>query len=160
MFMRHRLVLPGLLILMVMMVSSCGKDKTGYWDQNQQNEVDRQLIEDYALKNNLNGQFSNSGLYYVIIEQGGMGKPVPSSKITVGYKGYYLDGVALDQGTLTDFYLSNLIVGWQEGIQYIGKGGEIKLILPSSLAYGHTPPSGVRTDAVLVFDINLIDFTN
>jgi len=72
----------------------------------------------------------------------------------------YLDGVKLDEGSLNDYSLSHLILGWQEGIQFIGKGGKIKLILPSVLGYGHNPPSGVRADAVLVFDIELKDFSN
>ncbi len=155
-----KVALLSVLALTVVLISSCGKDKTGYWDQEEQNATDRKLIEEYVATNNLDGTFSPSGLYYVIIEQGGMARPTPSSSITVTYKGYYLDGEKLDEGTLNDYPLSHLIPGWQEGIQYIGKGGNIKLIIPSVLGYGHNPPSGVRQDAVLVFDIELLDFTD
>jgi FKBP-type peptidyl-prolyl cis-trans isomerase FkpA len=160
MIMKMRFVLFGLFAFTVLLISSCGKDKTGYWDQEEQNATDRKLIEEYAEANNLDGSFTSSGLYYVIIEQGGMARPTTSSSITVNYKGYYLDGVKLDEGTLDDYPLSHLIQGWQEGIQYIGKGGNIKLIIPSVLGYGHNPPNGVRQDAVTVFDIELLDFTN
>ncbi len=152
--------LIGFLFLSALIFSSCGKDKPGYWSQDEQNAKDRQLIEDYVSANNLSGQFTNSGLYYVISEPGGAEKPGSTARISVQYSGYYLDGVLLDQGDLNDAYISNLIPGWQEGIQLIGKGGKIKLIIPSVLGYGHTPANGVRADAVLVFDIFLKDFTN
>jgi FKBP-type peptidyl-prolyl cis-trans isomerase FkpA len=158
--MKLRFVLIGVFALSVVLFSSCGKDKTGYWDQEEQNSVDHQLIEEYVAANNLDGDFTSSGLYYVINEQGGMERPTSSSRISVDYKGFYLDGVKLDEGSLNDYSLSHLILGWQEGIQFIGKGGKIKLILPSVLGYGHNPPSGVRADAVLVFDIELKDFSN
>lgn len=158
--MRTKILLLGLLFITAILFTSCGKDKPGYWSQDEQNAKDRQLIEDYAAANNLDGQFTDSGLYYVIDEPGGEAKPTSTSKISVYYKGYYLDGVALDEGDLNDVYLSNLIPGWREGIQLIGKNGKIKLIIPSVLGYGHTPSQGVRADAVLVFDILLKDFTN
>ncbi len=158
--MKLRFVVLGIFTLSILMISSCGKDKTGYWSQEEQNAADKKLIEDYAAAQNLNGEFTASGLYYEVILQGGMGRPTPTSRVTVDYKGYYLDGVKLDEGSLSDYPLQNLIQGWQEGLQYIGKGGKIKLILPSVLGYGHNPPSGVRQDAVLVFDIELLDFKN
>jgi FKBP-type peptidyl-prolyl cis-trans isomerase len=158
--MRLKFSLIGLLFISVIFLSSCGKDKPGYWSQDEQNAKDRQLIEDYASANNLSGQFTNSGLYYVIEEPGEAEKPDATAIISVHYKGYYLDGVLLDEGDLTNTYISNLIPGWQEGIRLIGKNGKIKLIIPSVLGYGHTPANGVRADAVLVFDILLKDFTN
>ena len=158
--MKIKVALLSLFAFTVVFMSSCGKDKSGYWDQDEQNLTDRKLIEEYAEAHNLNGTFTSSGLYYLVLVEGGMARPTPTSLITVNYKGYYLDGELLDEGTLNDNPLQNLILGWQEGIQYIGKGGKIKLIIPSALAYGHNPPSGVRQDAVLVFDIELIDFTD
>lgn len=158
--MRIKFSILSLLFISLVLFSSCGKDKPGYWSQDEQNAKDRQLIEDYAAANNLSGQFTDSGLYYVIEEPGESEKPVATSRISVHYKGYYLDGVLLDEGDLNDTYIANLIPGWQEGIQLIGKNGQIKLIIPSVLGYGHSPSNGVRADAVLVFDILLKDFTN
>lgn len=156
--MKFRLTFFVIFAFSVALITSCGKDKSGYWDQEMQNDIDKKLIEDYAAANNLEGTFTQSGLYYVIADTGGVDKPSSTSKISVHYKGYYLDGVSFDEGDLTDTYISNLIAGWQEGILLIGKGGKIKLIIPSYLGYGHTPPQGVRADAVLVFDIELKDF--
>lgn len=158
--MNLRIVLVAFIAMTTVLITSCGKDKSGYWDQEIQNEKDKKLIDEYVAANNLDGSFTNSGLYYVIADTGGADKPTSTSKISAHYKGYYLDGTVFDEGDLTDTYISNLIAGWQEGILLIGKGGKIKLIIPSYLGYGHTPPQGVRADAVLVFDIELKDFSN
>ena len=149
---------PAIIItfLLFAVFSSCEKS----WDSEEQKIIDHQIIEQYAKENNLNGSFTESGLYYVIYQEGSEAKPTIESKVTVKYKGYYTDGKLLDEGTIKNYPLGNLIRGWQEGIKLIGKGGKMKLIIPSYLAYGHTPSGDVRPDAVLVFDVELIDFSN
>ncbi len=110
-----------------------------------------QEIEQYAADNQLNGQFTASGLYYEIIEQGNGNYPTASSTVTVTYKGYYLDGTVLDEGALFTAALSNLIDGWKEGILLISEGGKIILIIPSHLAY--------KDNKVLAFDVTLHYFS-
>ena len=51
--------------------------------------------------------------------------------------------------------MDDLIPGWEIGIPLVEKGGEIKLILPSALAYGS---QGQLANRVLIFDIVLEDF--
>lgn len=133
---------------------SCKKE-----DPVDQDAVDHQLIADYIAQNNLDGQFTESGLYYVIGDSGTVNHPQWNSVVTVSYHGYYLDGTTLDQHDYYTERLNLLIQGWQEGIPLIGEGGQIKLIIPSRLAYGSNPPGGVRPNAVLVFDIKLHNFT-
>ena len=145
-------------MFVLLMITSCGKDKEGYWDAEEQKQQDHNLIKEYVAEKELDGVFTESGLYYVIEVTGGPVKPTLESKITADYIGYYLDGEKLDEGHLNDYYLGSLILGWQEGLQLIGINGKIKLIIPSHLAYGHNPSGGVRRDAVLMFDIHLIDF--
>jgi FKBP-type peptidyl-prolyl cis-trans isomerase FkpA len=140
--------------------NSCNKDNNEYWNPDEQKEKDHQLIEEYVENNNLNGEFTQSGLYYVIYDNGNSLKPSFDSYVTAKYNGYYLDGTSLDEGTIENYPLQRLINGWQEGISYIGKQGKIKLIIPSYLAYGHNPSGGIRSDAVLIFDIELLDFYN
>ncbi len=135
--------------------SSCKKEEPV-----DQDAVDHQLILDYVAQNNLEGQFTESGLYYVIQDSGTVNHPRWNSVVTVSYKGYYLDGTVLDQHDYYTERLNLLIKGWQEGIPLIGEGGKIKLIIPTNLAYGANPPGSVRPNAVLVFDITLHSFTN
>jgi len=128
-------------ILIFLSFSSCKKN-----NGTNPADTDKPAIEQYAADNQLNGQFTSSGLYYVVEVAGTANHPNFSSVITVSYKGYYLDGTVLDQGDLFTSPLSSLIRGWQEGIPYIGEGGKIKLVIPSYLAYNN---------GVLVFDVTL-----
>lgn len=131
-------------LLIFFAFNSCKKDN------NDTTQADRETIEKYAADNNLNGQFTSSGLYYVIEKAGAGSHPNINSNITVSYKGYYLDGTILDQGDFFTARLYNLIRGWQEGIPLIGSGGEIKLVIPSYMAYNN---------GVLVFDVTLHYFS-
>ena len=105
---------------------------------------------------------TESGLYYVIDKEGIGGHPNQSSTVTVNYRGYYLDEEEFDssykRGQASTFSLGRVIQGWKEGIPLYMNGGTGKLIIPSKLGYGSNPPSGIRKDAVLVFDIHLIKF--
>jgi FKBP-type peptidyl-prolyl cis-trans isomerase FkpA len=135
--------------------SSCLKD-----NPSKQAKTDHAIIEEYAKANGLDGQFTDSGLYYVIITPGTDSHPSLSSNVTVDYKGYFLDGTIFDQGNNISFPLTNVIPGWQEGIQLIGSGGKITLLIPSGLAYGSMQRGTIPANSVLGFDVTLHSFTN
>jgi len=115
-------------------------------------------IVKYIADNNLNTQRSNSGLYYIIEEEGTGDSPATDSNVTVAYKRYLLDGTVFDQSSSSgiSFNLSQVIPGWTEGLTYFKEGGKGKLIIPSHLAYGPNGTSGIPGGAVLVFDISLL----
>lgn len=117
-------------------------------------------IEDYLADNELTAEKTSSGLHYIIEEEGDGTHPDPGAEVTVNYQGYFLDGDIFDatsNGSVT-FDLDNVIEGWQEGIPLFQKEGLGKLFIPSKLAYGKSPPNGFPQNAVLVFDIELVDF--
>ena len=138
-------------IFLSLIVFSCKKDSN-------QAQVERNIIEEYVADNNLDGEFTSSGLYYVIIQPGTADHPTINSSVKCSYKGYTLDNIVFDEGNSITFGLSRVIKGWQEGIQLIGKGGKIKLVIPSALAYGSAGSGSIGPDEVLVFDVTLIDF--
>jgi FKBP-type peptidyl-prolyl cis-trans isomerase FkpA len=73
-----------------------------------------------------------------------------------------LNGTVFD-GTTTQpisFKLGQVISGWQIGIPLIQKGGKIRLLIPSGLAYGPDGQGPIPGNAVLDFDIELLDVTN
>lgn len=133
---------------------SCKKKKT-----TSQTEEDAKKIKDYISSNNLNATESGSGLYYVISTQGTGPQPNGNSTVTVKYTGYLLDGSTFDQSPAAgaSFALTNVIKGWQEGMQYFKKGGKGKLLIPSALGYGSQATGKIPANSVLVFDIELID---
>lgn len=137
-----------IVFVFVVLISNngCKKEEEGP----DQKVLDREEIEKYVAENGWNGQFTESGIYYEIVEPGNDKHPTPTSNITVKYKGYYLTGNVFDQSNYYTFNLSGLIEGWKEGLLLIGEGGSIKLLIPSHLAYN---------DVVRAFDITLYNTT-
>ena len=138
-----------LLFFALSVLMSCSKD----YDES---------IQDYLSSHNLEAQKHTSGIYYIIDKEGSEEHPTTSNIVTMEYKGYYLDDTqfdsSYDRGEPLVQPLNRLIRGWQIGVPLFGKGGKGKLIIPPNFGYGSNPANGIRADAVLVFDIELIDF--
>ncbi len=142
-----------LLILCVTVISCKDNDDTD------QAAIDKQKIEAYLAEKGLEAEYTASGLYFIIHNGGNTLKPNINSTVTVAYKGYFLDGRVFDQSDMIDFRLSQVIKGWQEGIQLIGEGGSISLLVPSQLAYGTSQKGDIPPNSVLIFDITLFYFS-
>lgn len=105
-----------------------------------------------------------SGLYYEIVDPGTGATPTATSSIAITYTGTLLGGTIFDQRTTPNntssdppWPLSDLIEGWRIGIPLIQAGGHIKLIVPSSMAYGCTGYGTIPGNAILFFDIHLVE---
>jgi FKBP-type peptidyl-prolyl cis-trans isomerase FkpA len=71
------------------------------------------------------------------------------------YTGKFMTGIQFDQNTIK-MPLKDLIVGWQIAVPMIGKGGKIKMVIPSSLAYGaEGRPPLIPSNAPLYFEMAL-----
>jgi FKBP-type peptidyl-prolyl cis-trans isomerase FkpA len=117
-------------------------------------------ITAFAAANSITATRHSSGLYYQIINPGSGVTPTISSRIYVTYVGKLLDGTIFDQqsnSSQTGFYLSQVVPGWQIALPLIQKGGQIKFIVPSSLGYGCTAQGPIPANAVLYFDVTLVD---
>jgi len=121
-----------------------------------ENEAD---IIQYIENNNLNATRSNSGLYYVINNEGSGARPTSTSNVTVAYKGYFLDGVVFDESNSSgiSFGLNQVIQGWTEGITYFKEGGDGILLVPYNLGYGESGRGSIPGGSVLIFDIRLLE---
>ncbi|HSM64610.1 MAG TPA: FKBP-type peptidyl-prolyl cis-trans isomerase [Gillisia sp.] len=142
-----------LLALILTVFLSCDSDESV--DYKVQNEQD---ITAYINEKNLDAQKSDSGLYYVINEEGTGERPTSTSNVTVAYKGYYLNGSVFDQSNSDgiSFGLQQVIKGWTEGITYFKEGGSGVLLVPAHLGYGNSDSRGIPGGSVLIFDIKLI----
>lgn len=82
--------------------------------------------------------------------------------VTVIYSGAVAStGVIFDSNEDTQpaqLSLSQVIAGWTDGIPGMKVGGQRRLLIPASAAYGANPPagSGIPANADLVFDITLL----
>lgn len=109
---------------------------------------------------------TESGLLYQIIQEGSNQYPAEDDVVIVHYTGTLVDGQkfdsSYDRGEPTKFPLNAVIKGWQEGIQLIGVGGKIKLVVPPELAYGdEEKPSfdgnaGIPPASTLIFEVELL----
>lgn len=115
----------------------------------------------YATANGITPTKHPSGLYYQIIDPGTGATPGAGSRIKVKYTGRFADNAIFDKmdtPSAEGWVLNSLIEGWQVGIPLISKGGKIKLLIPSAMAYGCGGVSGaIPSNAVLFFDIELVD---
>ena len=141
------------LFTLVLVFNSCS-DKT---DTSFEPETEQDIIQ-YIEDNNLNATRSNSGLYYVINNEGSGTRPTSSSNVTVDYKGYFLDGVVFDESNSNgiSFRLNEVIQGWTEGITYFREGGNGILLVPYNLGYGESGRGSIPGGSVLIFDIRLL----
>ena len=112
----------------------------------------------YATANGIVPMKHSSGLYYQIVDAGTGPAPTNTSKVSVTYTGKLLNGTQFDQKVSpVTFFVNEVIEGWKIGIPLINEGGKIKLIIPSALAYSCNSAGVIPPNAVLFFDISLLD---
>ncbi len=113
----------------------------------------------YAAANSITATAHSSGMYYEVANPGSGPTPSLTSQVSVKYTGKFMDGTVFESriATPVTFVLGGVISGWQIGLRLIQKGGTIKLIIPSSLAYGCTGYGGIPGNKVLYFEIELVD---
>ncbi len=146
------------LVILVTGLSACQKDTDGSPDE--QASIDEQKINQFIAEKALTTLRHSSGVHYIIIEPGS-GSIIynGNTNVTVKYTGRLLDGTIFESNVIS-YKLGGLIAGWQIGVQLVQKGGKIRLIIPSGLAYGREGIGGIPPNAVLDFDIELLEVSN
>ena len=149
-------LLVQLLIASSFLLSGCIKDDKGCSNISPSSE-DAQMLA-YASANGITPLKHSSGMYYQVITPGTGAAPTINSTVTVNYTGKFLDNTQFDKSpSPVSFQLSQVIEGWIMGIPLISKGGRIKLIIPSSMAYGCNGARTIPSNSVLFFDVELLD---
>lgn len=143
---------------MLLVAGSCKKD-----DPEEQTKIDDSTILKFMSDKNIPAQKHSSGIYYQILSPGtGTISYTSNTTVSTKYTGRLLNGNVFDATTSQpiSFKLGQVITGWQIGIPLIQKGGKIRLLIPSGLAYGPAGQGPIPGNAVLDFDIELLDVTN
>ncbi len=132
-------------------------------------KTDDEKIQQYIKEQNLeNVQKTESGVYYIVTEQGKGEKPEAGDVVAVHYKGTRLDGKQFDSsydnpmagGEPIRFPIGQqrVIKGWDDAIAELNKGSKAILLIPSPLAYGEQAPSpDIPANTILRFDVELVD---
>lgn len=142
-------------------------------------EEDGKMIDAYLNEKNIDAEIDPSGLRYVIIEEGEGDFPQPNQQVSVNYTGKLLNGQVFDTSVEADareadMYNANrpyqpyqfalgtgsVIQGWDIGIGLLKRGGKGVLYIPSTLAYGERATGSIPKNAILVFDVELLDILN
>lgn len=126
-------------------------------------QQNRQEIVDYLNENNLDAIEDPTGLFYIIEEEGSGDSPSFTANVEVRYKGYFTNGNVFDQTTgdnTREFNLQEVITGWRIGVPKMKKGGKAMFFIPASLGYGFFGSGGIPPNAVLIFEIELVNFSN
>jgi len=143
-------------------LASCKKSGSTPFNAAKQAITDSITIQNYIKANNIDSvKKGPSGLYYKIITQGTGAYPTTASVVNVNYKGILTNGTVFAHLAAADDPLVDFIAGWQLGVPYINTGGSIMLFIPSALGYGdNSPGAPIPANAVLIFTVSLISFTN
>jgi FKBP-type peptidyl-prolyl cis-trans isomerase FkpA len=103
-----------------------------------------------------------SGLYTRDITVGTGAVATSTSTVSVYYAGYLSNGTLFDSRSSPSnplaFVLGTgfVIKGWEEGLVGMKVGGKRQLVIPPSLAYGPAGFNAIPSNAVLVFNIELV----
>ena len=126
--------------------------------------ADEKIILAYLAKNKItNAQKSPNKVYYTISQEGTGDKPGFGDQVSVKYTGKLLDGKVFDTSEKTGqpiqfpLGVGQVIFGWDEGLAQLNKGTKATLYIPSSLGYGPNGSGPIPANAVLVFDVELVD---
>ena len=106
---------------------------------------------------------TESGLKYIILQEGLGNTPYPGQTVKVHYTGFLLNGTKFDSSYDRDkpfeFILGGRVIpGWNEGIQLLKIGAKAKFMIPPDLAYGSSGAGGViPPNATLIFEVELLE---
>ncbi|MBW7933574.1 MAG: FKBP-type peptidyl-prolyl cis-trans isomerase [Gemmatimonadaceae bacterium] len=104
-----------------------------------------------------------SGLYYKDLVTGTGATAAAGFTVRVTYSGRLVNGDLFDttDGKVPGYFefllnAGKVIKGWDEGVQGMKVGGKRQLVIPPSLAYGETGSGSVPGNAILVFEVPLL----
>jgi FKBP-type peptidyl-prolyl cis-trans isomerase FkpA len=145
------------LFIALIALASCTRAPSA--DMVKQAKIDDSVIRVYLSNNpTIKAVKDPSGLYYQVVKQGTGAYPKSNSLVTVNYQGKLINGKPFDSHNGYSASLDDLVKGWQMGIPHVKQGGNILLFVPSGLGYGPSGGGPIPGNAVLIFDIDLVDF--
>ncbi|MRX47163.1 FKBP-type peptidyl-prolyl cis-trans isomerase [Pedobacter puniceum] len=153
----------GFLLLAISVLAiSCEKETRSL------KEIEDQLIQEYIRSNNLNFTKDTTGFYYQVIDEGNSNLPILkySDKVRIGQKTTSINKAvnyetSIYNPTQADFVGYIKPIPWRESIRKLRKGGVVRILIPSYLAYGKDGfGTNVPGNSILDTRIEVVDDTN
>lgn len=103
---------------------------------------------------------TESGLQYEVLEEGSGERPSATDQVRLHYTGTLVDGTEFDSsigGDPAQFGVGGVIPGFSEALQLMPVGAKYRVVIPSDIAYGPGGSGNIGPDAVLTFEIELLE---
>ena len=158
--------------LILVTLASCNQNKENNsadseveWEITHMEEVDEKPAVEPEIQptGNQDTLSTQSGLRYIILQQGAGPRPQNGQTVKVHYTGFLLDGSkfdsSVDRAQPFTFAIGTgaVIKGWDEGIALLNVGTKARLIIPHELAYGERGmPPVIPPGSTLLFDVELL----
>ncbi len=101
-----------------------------------------------------------SGAILIPVKEGTGPSPTPADKVKVNYTGTLVSGRVFDttaQRGPAELPLSQVVACWKEALPLMKVGAVAKLVCPPELGYGSGGNGAVPGNAVLTFEVELLD---
>lgn len=140
-------------------------------DMNTMQKAESDSIKKYLKAKNISVKPTMIDSLYILQRTGNPGKPInEGDSVELKYSGIFLNGTVFDQsdkgdggkGTVKILYRHNaqLIKGWLVVLETLHEGEKIRILLPSSLAYGSYGAKAIKPFTPLLFEIEIVKVTS
>lgn len=144
-------------IALVFSFSACQKEEP--YNREAQLKTDTEIIQKFIVDQKLTEVKESDGLFYQVIKEGTGTEMIKLTDIlTVNYQGRLLDGTVFDEtkdGAI-ELPLNQVIEGWQKGIPLVKEGGQIRLLIPSPMAYTNRKIGIIPANSPLDFTVDIV----
>ena len=124
-------------------------------------EVLNQMVAQMEEETDQKATRTDEGIYYVIVRPGGDQHPTPQHTIVAECETRIPEGTAVFStyriGSPCLLHLGEVIQGADIGLNLIGEGGEIHLVIPPELAYGSRGTRNIPPHSVISMKIEIVD---
>ncbi len=120
-------------------------------------------LEAFFIKNQIQVNKTEEGLYYSIEQEGNGVYPKPGDYVKVHYVGKLLNGAEFDRSEVDEPFVFQLgyrqvILGWDKGILNFRVGSKGKLYVPSQMGYGRVGAGKmIPPNSDLIFEIEVLE---
>lgn len=147
---------------LIFSLAGCNKEDQGCKPADPSTE--ESAMQAFIAAKGMNPTKHSKGVYYEILAPGSSVGPKQTSYIYCTYQGTLLDGTVFDEQYnpgFTGFQLNGLIEAWKLTLPLIGKGGKIRMVVPSALGYGCKGGGDkIPANTPLYFEVTLVDYFN